>query len=96
MARLRSDLREHRGGPEMEVGGRLIEEYRHRIDVLRGKAQNDDDNADVESQLDRRLQCAALEAERKAITRLRESGQIPDGIFRSIEYDLDLAALRLT
>jgi CPA1 family monovalent cation:H+ antiporter len=95
MARLRTDLREHSGGPEMEVGGRLIEEYRHRIDVLRGKAQNDDDEADVESRLDRRLQCAALEAERSAITRLRESGQIPDDIFRSIEYDLDLAALRL-
>jgi monovalent cation/hydrogen antiporter len=96
MARLRGDLLEHRGGPEMEVGGRLIEEYRHRIDVLRGKAQNDDDQADVESQLDRRLQNVALEAERKAINRLRESGQIPDDIFRSIEYDLDLAALRLT
>ena len=96
MARLRSDLREHRGGPEMEVGGRLIEEYRHRIDVLRGKAQNDDDNADVESQLDRRLQCAALEAEAQGHHPATRERSDPHGIFRSIEYDLDLAALRLT
>ncbi|MEO7202110.1 MAG: hypothetical protein ABI431_05080, partial [Candidatus Tumulicola sp.] len=92
---LRTHMRDHTGGPEMEVGGRLIEEYRHRIDVLRGKAQRDDDEAAVESQIDHRLQCLALEGERRAITRLRESGEIPDEIFRSIEYDLDLAALRL-
>ncbi len=95
VARLRTDLRDHQGGPEMEVGGRLIEEYRRRIDVLRGKADADDDAAAVESQIDHRLQCIALEGERSAITRLRENGQIPDDIFRSIEYDLDLAALRL-
>ncbi len=95
MAQLRTHMRDHTGGPEMEVGGRLIEEYRHRIDVLRGKAQREDDEAAVESQIDHRLQCLALEGERTAITRLRESGEIPDEIFRSIEYDLDLAALRL-
>jgi CPA1 family monovalent cation:H+ antiporter len=96
VARLRTDLQEHQGGPEMEVGGRLIEEYRRRIDVLRGKEDADEDESVIESKLDHRLQCLALEGERSAITRLRENGQIPDDIFRSIEYDLDLAALRLS
>jgi monovalent cation/hydrogen antiporter len=96
MARLRADMSYHAGGPEMEVGGRLIEEYQHRIDVLRGKAAREENESLAETQVDRRLQKVALDAERSAITRLRESGQIPDDIFRSIEYDLDLAALRLS
>lgn len=37
----------------------------------------------------------ALRAERRAITQLRDNGDIPDEIFRRIQYDLDLAESRL-
>lgn len=37
----------------------------------------------------------ALRAERRAIARLRDNGDIPDDIFRRIQYDLDLAESRL-
>jgi CPA1 family monovalent cation:H+ antiporter len=37
----------------------------------------------------------ALRAERTAIMRLRDNGDIPDEIFRKIQYDLDLAESRL-
>jgi hypothetical protein len=36
-----------------------------------------------------------LRAERTAIMRLRDNGDIPDEIFRKIQYDLDLAESRL-
>ncbi|HKU68414.1 MAG TPA: Na+/H+ antiporter [Candidatus Baltobacteraceae bacterium] len=38
----------------------------------------------------------ALRAERLAIMRLRDAGEIPDEIFRRIQYDLDLAESRLS
>jgi CPA1 family monovalent cation:H+ antiporter len=38
----------------------------------------------------------ALRAERVAVMRLRDSGDIPDEIFRRIQYDLDLAESRLS
>ena len=50
----------------------------------------------TESRLDRALQNEALTAERRAITAMRSAGEIPDDIYRSIEYDLDLATLRLS
>lgn len=37
----------------------------------------------------------ALRAERTAIMRLRDNGDIPDEIFRRVQYDLDLAESRL-
>ena len=42
------------------------------------------------------LESEALTAERREIKRLREEGEIPDEIFRAIEYDLDLASARLS
>jgi hypothetical protein len=49
-----------------------------------------------ESRLDRSVQKEALAAERQAIVSMRRAGEIPDDIYRSIEYDLDLATLRLS
>jgi hypothetical protein len=46
--------------------------------------------------LDHKLQEAALDAERIEVLRLRNAGEIPDEIYRKIEYDLDLAQARLT
>ena len=50
----------------------------------------------MELNLDHRLQTAALEAERAEILRMRAAGEIPDEIYRHVEYDLDLATARLT
>jgi monovalent cation/hydrogen antiporter len=81
---------------EWEIAGRLLGEYEHRIAHLRGKLDSQDGTTEIEEiATDRHLQKEALEAERRAITRMRTAGEIPDEIFRSIEYDLDLAAVQL-
>ena len=86
----------HDGGFDLEVAARIVEEYEQRINVLRGKVSKDEGQFATENRADRRLQRIALDAERRTITRMRAAGDIPDDIFRSIEYDLDLAALRLS
>jgi CPA1 family monovalent cation:H+ antiporter len=80
---------------EREVVDRILEEYRQRINVLRGKAVDGESEEAKESRLDRALQKEALAAERRTILAMRHAGEIPDAIYRSIEYDLDLASLRL-
>jgi monovalent cation/hydrogen antiporter len=95
IARLRDEER-GAGDSEVEVIVRIVDEYERRIDVLHGKAGRNEKQLAAESRMDRRLQKAALEAERKAITQIRQAGEMPDDVFRSIEYDLDLAAMRLS
>lgn len=96
LERLREFEEKHRGALEAEIAGRLMEEYQERIDVLRGHAAPDEATDYARAgELDRKLQKEALEAERRTIMTMRKEGEIPDNIFRSIEYDLDLAALRL-
>ncbi|MBV8639025.1 MAG: Na+/H+ antiporter [Candidatus Eremiobacteraeota bacterium] len=82
---------------EWEVAGRVLSEYETRIEHLRGHLKEEDAEHDERfaNEADHRLQQEALEAERHEIARLRMSGEIPDDIFRSIAYDLDLAELRL-
>ena len=46
--------------------------------------------------LDHKLTEAALDGERSEVQRLRLNGEIPDEVYRKIEYDLDLAQARLT
>ena len=89
MSRRRSPL-------DREIATRILEEYRRRVDVLRGKAEMDETDQASESHIDRSLQKEALAAERQTIAELRHAGEIPDEIYRSIEYDLDLEALRLS
>ena len=82
---------------EWEMAGRLLREYEDRIEHLRGHLANDPDEGEpTESSVDHRLQNEALQAERLEISRLRAAGEIPDDVYRGIEYDLDLADLRLT
>ncbi len=96
VARLR-EYEARRNTPlEREIADRILEEYAQRINVLRGKAAKDESDEAKESRLDRRLQKEALTAERRAILAMRSAGEIPDEIYRSIEYDLDLATLRLS
>ncbi len=80
---------------EWETAGRLLREYEDRIQHLRGHLQDDGAPEPEGSSIDHRLQREALDAERGEIQRLRAAGAIPDDVYRGIEYDLDLANLRL-
>ncbi len=82
---------------EWEIAGRLLREYEDRIDHLQGHLKGETGAEEPpESSIDHRLQDEALRAERQEIRRLRTAGEIPDSVYRDIEYDLDLANLRLT
>ena len=81
---------------EWEAAGRLLAEYETRIQHLRGHLVPEAEQSQrIKSDTDHRLEHELLDAERGEIARLRSSGEIPDDIFRSIAYDLDLAELRL-
>jgi len=80
---------------EWEIIGRIRSEYENRIAHLQahseaGVAEN------PLAVFDDKLQSATLKAERAAIMHMRDEGKIPDEIFRKIEFDLDLAASRLS
>ncbi len=94
MNRLRELEPEFDTTTEWEVEGRILAEYEHRIEHLRGHAAGDADDSD-ETRADHRLQREALLAERKEIAQLRRANEIPNDIYRSIERDLDLAEQRL-
>jgi Na+/H+ antiporter len=79
-----------------EIAGRLISEYERRIQHLTGHLSAAANDEPPENAIDHTLQNAALQAERERITTLRGAGEIPDDIYRNIEYDLDLAQIRLT
>lgn len=78
---------------EWEVEGRILGEYEYRIAHLLGHLDGTVSEQDVAS--DHRLQQEALASERREIARLRDAGEIPDEIFRGVQYDLDLAEERL-
>jgi monovalent cation/hydrogen antiporter len=94
--RLRQEEARRRTPLEREIADRILQEYQQRINVLRGTAEKDETDEARESRIDRTLQKEALAAERRAIAELRRGGEIPDEIYHSIEYDLDLATLRLS
>jgi monovalent cation/hydrogen antiporter len=96
MKRLREVVQRNPSGPDADIADRILDEYDQRIDVLHGHANGEDGAPELPAQVDRRLQKEALDAERQAIVAMRQAGEIPDDIYRSIEYDLDLAALRLS
>ena len=81
-----------------EVEGRLLGEYEYRIvhleSHLDGKGGTAAESAEIA--IDHKLEQEALTAERREILRLRSAGEIPDEIYRKIEYDLDLANARMT
>jgi monovalent cation/hydrogen antiporter len=93
--RLRELMARDKTELDSDIAGRILEEYDQRIDVLRGKTP-EEEAKELPAEVDRRLQKEALDAERSSIVAMRRAGEIPDDIYRSIEYDLDLAALRLS
>jgi len=83
-------------GEEREIVDRLRDEYAHRIQHLRSHGTKGGRAHETAlSRFDHHAQDEALRAERRAITRLRDEGKIPDDIFRRVQYDLDLAEARL-
>ena len=83
------------GQDEREVIERLADEYEHRIDHLRTHHVPGYADETAESRFDHDAQDQAVRAEREAIMQLRDRGEIPDEIFRRVQYDLDLAQSRL-
>jgi len=79
---------------EWEIEGRILGEYQYRVAHLRSHASGTVESGTVA--MDHRLEREALQAERREVLRMREAGEIPDEIFRKVEYDLDLANARLT
>jgi monovalent cation/hydrogen antiporter len=79
---------------EREDLEQLRHEYESRIAHLRAGADGDARQALADVTHDY-AEKEALRAERLAILRLRDTGEIPDEIFRRIQYDLDLAESRL-
>jgi CPA1 family monovalent cation:H+ antiporter len=96
IARLRYAEAQRQSPLDREIANRILQEYQRRVDVLRGRAEQNEPDQARESRVDRGLRKEALAAEQQAIAELRHAGEIPDEIYRSIEYDLDLAALRLS
>jgi Na+/H+ antiporter len=96
IARLNEEESARKSPLEREIVDRVLDEYRQRIAVLRGKAALEEPDAARETRVDRSVQKQALAAEREQIAHMRRAGEIPDEIYRSIEYDLDLATLRLS
>ncbi len=94
IARLRQLEPEFASTEEWEVEGRILGDYEYRIAHLLGHLDAEISTAGVA--VDHKLQQAALDAERQEVARLRDVGEIPDEIFRKVQYDLDLAEERLT
>jgi Na+/H+ antiporter len=87
--------RTHDAPADREVLDRLRDEYRDRIDHLQHHGAGGSAGEAAESRFDHEAQRAAIGAERRAIMRLRDRGEIPDDLFRTVQYDLDLAEARL-
>jgi CPA1 family monovalent cation:H+ antiporter len=86
---------QERAREEREVLERLRDEYVHRIAHLRSHAAGGSGEETPASRFDHEAQTEALHAERRAIMELRDNGDIPDDVFRKVQYDLDLAETRL-
>jgi len=97
VAALRSFEADFDSTEEWEVQGRIVGEYEYRIAHLSAHMESGDgtEQRTKEIATDHRLEQAALDAERVAVVRMRSDGLIPDEIYRTIEYDLDLAQARL-
>ena len=80
---------------EWVIQGRIAAEYEFRIEHLLGHASGRRAESTA-SRIDHHLEREALSAERHEIMRLRDNGDIPDEIFRKVQYELDLAQARLT
>jgi CPA1 family monovalent cation:H+ antiporter len=81
---------------EWEVAGRLHADYEQRSAHFSAHAQGVEPVDDaLQHDIERRLRREAYDAERRTLQGLRRSGDITDDVYRSLEWDLDLAESRL-
>jgi CPA1 family monovalent cation:H+ antiporter len=94
--RLRDLERTFTTSTQWTAAGSILAEYEQRIEHLRGHLVDDGDGTGrPANEIDHLLQSEALAAERDLILALRRAGKLRDEIFRNVEYDLDLADVRL-
>lgn len=97
LGRLKALEGEMRTTDEWEILGRSQAEYENRIAHLRGHDRDGVSTAEgTASRFDHHVQDESIKAERAEIMRLRDVGEIPDEVFRRVQYDLDLAESRLS
>ncbi|SFB05698.1 sodium/proton antiporter, CPA1 family (TC 2.A.36) [Rhizobium sp. NFR07] len=78
-----------------DVGTRLMEFYRHRIEG-HGKTGEDAETVRKLEEAERRLRLAALRAERDEYYRLGRKRQLPDDVARKLVREIDLMETRFT
>src|SRR4029079_2252448 len=80
-----------------DTAERLRGQYRFRIDRFTARANPDGDGKIEKRSLKyQRLRRELIEAERKAVIELRNTGEISDEVMRRVERDLDLEESRLS
>ncbi|HLI96780.1 MAG TPA: Na+/H+ antiporter [Candidatus Baltobacteraceae bacterium] len=90
---LRGETTDHHALEDIEA---LRNEYDRRVEHLRENLDGATPAPRVTEVIHSSAEVEALRAERFAVMALRDSGEIPDDIFRRIQYDLDLAESRLS
>ena len=79
-----------------DTAERLRGQYRFRIDRFSARIDPDGDGRIEKRSLKfQRLRRELLEAERRAVVELRNTGEISDEVMRRVEHDLDLEVSRL-
>jgi len=73
----------------------LRTQYAHRVEHIEPTDGTPRDEAERELLEHRKIRHAVIEAEREAIIRLRDRGEVSDDVMRRLERDLDLEELRL-
>ncbi|HEY0381591.1 MAG TPA: Na+/H+ antiporter [Candidatus Elarobacter sp.] len=81
---------------EWEVAGRLHADYEQRVSHFSAHAEGAEPVDDAQQHaIERRMRREAYGAERRALAELRRGAEITDDVYRSLEWDLDLAESRL-
>jgi len=90
IGRLRRDAPDH-----LELLDQLLAQYEHRSSHIDPDDGTPRDEVEQELLEHRRLRRAVIDAEREAVIRMRDRGELSDEVMRRLERDLDLEELRL-
>lgn len=78
----------------LELIDHLRETYAHRMEHIDPEDGTPLDEAEAELLVHRQMRRAVIDAERDAVIRMRDRGELSDEVMRRIERDLDLEELR--
>ena len=78
----------------LELIEHLRETYAHRVEHIEPVEGQTIDEAEEELLEHRRIRRAVIDAEREAVIRMRDRGELSDEVMRRLERDLDLEELR--